>query len=219
MKKTINGILVMLCLITSGFAVSSCEDSDSYLADLLRNRDWQGYIGAYYQDRWGITGNEYQTVMRFTSSDAWATSGRGEELDYNTNPRYRNSYAYCTFKWFIVDGEITLIYDDSLWEPIYIVDYRLTSTRFSGYIYDGTNRHIEFALTNEYYDDWGYYRRGNGGYGDFSNPRYRAPERQVEQTDSVPFIDRSAFCVTDDGTQGRSILSGEFARAFLRQQR
>ena len=214
MKKTINSILMMLCLITSGFAVSSCDDSDQYLCDLLRNRDWQGYIGTYYQDRWHVTGNEYCTVWRFTSSDAWATSGRGEELDYDVH--HRNSYAYCTFKWFIVDGELTLLYDDAVWSPYYIVDYSLTSSRFRGYIYEGSSRHIEFDLASQPYDDWYYYRNSNRGTGVYWSRGLR-PELDDAESAGEPFIDRSEFCVTDDGFHGVSVLSGEFAKAFIAQ--
>ena len=211
-KAKVTGIV--LTMLLTCFGLTGCDSDDQYLADLLRNRDWQGYIGTYYQDRWGITGEEFRTVMRFTSSDVWATSGRGEELDYSTYSS--NSYAYATFKWFIVDGEITLLYDDSVWDPIYILDYTLTSSRFSGYINDGTNRRIYFSLENSGYNNWSRYRDNRGAYGDFNRTHY-APSIGESGDDSVPFIDRTPFCQSDDGV-GRSVLSGEFARAFMARQ-
>ncbi|MBO7138966.1 MAG: hypothetical protein J6W19_00090 [Prevotella sp.] len=225
MKKTLS--CLVSCAICAAFtlALSSCDETDSYIAEQLRNRDWQGYIGAYYSDRWGISGDEYATVMRFTSRDSWYTSGRGEELDYSRYSRY--DYAYCTFKWFIVDGEITLIYDDDKWNPIYIVDYRLNGSRFYGYIWDGTNRRIQFDLENVAYNDWGYYNcNRTGGYGTFSNQHYyHSREAQAFSEDEDGLITMKAEPLVIDRTEqvrqesgepeAVSILSGIFAEKFM----
>lgn len=226
MKKALS--YLVYCTICAAFSLvfTSCDETDSYLAEQLRNRDWQGYIGAYYQDRWSISGDEYATVMRFTSRDTWYTSGRGEELDYS---RYsRNDYAYCTFKWFIVDGEITLIYDDDKWNPIYIVDYRLNDTRFYGYIWDGTNRRIQFDLENVAYNDWGYYNGSKGGHGSFSNQNYYhsrqaktldGDDRLLYMGNEPLVIDRTEQVRRESGEpEAVSILSGIFAERFLEQQ-
>lgn len=207
MKKIYAYTKTLFVAMMAVMALTSCETDDHYLAEQLIDRDWQGYLGTYYQDRWGISGQEYRTVMRFVSRDSYATSGRGYELDYRTSS-WREDYAYCTFKWFIVDGEITLIYDDDKWSPIYIVDYRLTGATFDGYIYDGSDRRIVFEFDNVPFDDWGYYTRGGYGgynYGDFTHQNYyRAPAatRGNEPADSasVPYINN-----------GKSILSGVFA--------
>ena len=228
MKKTLSRLVSCAICAALTLVFTSCEKTDSYIAEQLRNRDWQGYIDAYYQDRWGISGDEYATVMRFTSRDSWYTSGRGEELNYS---RYsRNDYAYCTFKWFIVDGEITLIYDDDKWNPIYILDYRLNDSRFYGYIWDGTNRRIQFDLENVAYNDWGYYNRSAGGYGTFSNQHYyRSREAQAPIGDddtllSTPQSDATEPLVIDRTEQVRqqsgepeavSIVSGIFAEKFM----
>ena len=224
MKNTLSRLVSCAICAAITLVFTSCDKTDSYLAEQLRNRDWQGYIGAYYSDRWGISGDEYATVMRFTSRDSWYTSGRGEELNYN---RYsRNDYAYCTFKWFIVDGEITLIYDDDKWSPIYIVDYHLSDTRFYGYIWDGTNRRIQFDLENVAYNDWGYYNRSTGGYGSFSHQNYYHSRQGMtfgEDEDSL-LLESNEPLVIDRTEQVRqmsgepeavSILSGIFAEKFL----
>lgn len=207
--------LIIALMAMTVFTSCSTNDEDGYIASTLRNHDWQGYIEAYYQDRWGITGSEYSTVMHFSSKDAYYTSGRGEELDFNINSP-RANYAYCTFKWFIVDGEITLIYDDSKWSPIYIIDYRLNSSVFQGYIYDGSNRRIQFSFENAgAYNDWGYYNNGRyGGYGDFSNQNYYWSRTRAAEgiADSVPFIDRTEQARQESGEPDAvSILSGVFA--------
>ena len=224
MKKTFFQFPLILSAVVAILSLCSCEKTDSYIADQLRNRDWQGYIGAYYSDRWGITGDEYATVMHFTSNESWYTSGRGEELDYSRLSR--NDYAYCTFKWFIVDGEITLIYDDSKWDPIYIIDYSLTDSRFQGYIYDGSNRRIQFDLRNEGYNDWGYYKGNKGSYGDFSDQRYYRSRELKELLDSTSdaadaplVIDRTEQARLESGEPDAvSIVSGIFAEKAVRNQ-
>lgn len=84
MKKT---FLFMVLAATVLTAFTGCDKEDDYIAQQLRAGDWQGYVGAYYSDRWGLSGTEYATVMRFTSRGNYYTSGRGEELDYDTRFR------------------------------------------------------------------------------------------------------------------------------------
>ena len=130
MKTVFNYTRIMFVAMAVMAVFTSCsKDDDGYIAAVLRNSDWQGKITEYYQNRWGISGSEYSTIMRFESEDAHYTSGRGYELDYKTSSPQEN-YAFCTFKWFIVDGDITLIYDDDKWNPIYIVDYQLRNDSF-----------------------------------------------------------------------------------------
>jgi hypothetical protein len=182
MKKMYSYTKLMVVALMAMMAFTSCsEGEDSYIASTLRNHDWQGYVSEYYQSRWGFTGAEYSTVMHFQSRDAYYTSGKGYELDYNTdNPK--DNYAFCTFKWFIVDGDITIIYDDSKWEPVYIVDYELNSTRFYGSIYNGTDRKIRFSLESTTFEDWDYYNmRGNRDF----NVSYHARELAEEDGVSV----------------------------------
>ena len=217
MKKIFTYTMMALIAMTM---FTSCDD-DGYIADTLRNRNWQGYIDIYYNSRWGLSGDEYATVMLFTSNDSFYTSGRGREVDYNTRSPYKD-YAYCTFKWFIVDGEITLIYDDDRWKPIYIYDYDLYSTRFRGYIDDGTNRNIYFDLVSrEDYDGWGYYDT-TGGYGDFvyQNHYYsrEAPAEDfeyVKEMKELKVIDRTELVREATGiSDAVSKASGSFAEAM-----
>ena len=190
MKKLLSGIMMLATTLAAMTSLSSCEEEDDYIAQKLREGDWQGYIDTYYSSRWDLRGNTYATVMRFTSKGSYYTSGRGEEVDYDTRSPY-NDYAYCTFKWFIVDGDITLIYDDDKWTPLYIVEYGLTESRFSGYIRDISNRRIRFDLENTTYNDWGRYGR-IGGYGDFEHQNwYRSRTNMADTSEAVPFLDRT----------------------------
>ena len=164
--------MMFVAMMTMVVFTGCSKDEDGYIASTLRSSDWQGVITEYYQNRWGINGSEYSTVMGFESKDAYYTSGRGYELDYKTSSPKEN-YAFCTFKWFIVDGDITIIYDDDKWHPTYIVDYQLNSNSFYGYIYNGSDRKIQFDLQKTTFTDWEYYRKR--GIQSF-NVEYYAPK-------------------------------------------
>lgn len=215
MKKIFTYMMTAIVAMTM---FTSCESDDHYLAETLMNRDWQGYLETFYYDRWGLSGKEYNTVMRFEGVDNYATSGRGYELDYRINS-WRDDYAYCTFKWFIVDGELTLIYDDNLWQPIYIVEYHLTSSNFYGRIDDGTNRKIQFDFVNEYFEDWSYYGRGSyGNYGDFRY--YNGREMKMDDFDATAeqplVLDRTELARQQSGVSDAvSVASGCFAKAMM----
>ena len=215
MKKFLSRMMLLATMAAAMTTLASCETEDDYIAQQLRSGDWQGYIGAYYSDRWGISGSTYATVMRFESRGEYYISGRGYELNYNVNsPHY--DYACSSFKWFIVDGEITLLYDDDVWTPIYIVDYSLGSTWFRGRIYTPSRQRIQFEFENVAYDDWDYYRNGHyGSYGDFGNPRYFHSRTDVDRGGDVPFLDRSDIARENSGeSDAFSVASGEFAKAI-----
>ena len=215
MKKTLSLIMVLATIMATTTAFTSCEEEDDYIAQKLREGDWQGYIGDYYYDRWGISGRTYATVMRFESKGSYYTSGRGYELNYNVNSP-RRDYACSSFKWFIVDGEITLLYDDDVWTPIYIIDYSLGSSWFHGRIYTPTNQRITFEFENVAYNDWDYYRNGHyGNYGDFKDQRYFHSRTKDAEAEGVPFLDRSAIAREKSGEPDAvSIASGVFAEAM-----
>ncbi|MBR6375921.1 MAG: hypothetical protein IKR91_06790 [Alloprevotella sp.] len=215
MKKIFSRIMMLATMMAAMTTFTSCEEEDDYIAQQLRNGDWQGYVGAYYSDRWGISGSTYATVMRFESRGEYYTSGRGYELNYNVNsPHY--DYACSSFKWFIVDGEITLLYDDDVWTPIYIIDYSLGSSWFRGNIYTPTNRRIQFEFENVAYSDWDYYRNGHyGNYGDFGDPRYYHSRTAPSDIEEVPFLDRTDIAREKSGDpEAFSVASGEFAKAI-----
>lgn len=215
MKRILTTIITVTMAMATLVTLTSCEEEDDYIAQQLRQGDWQGYIGAYYSDRWGISGSTYATVMRFESRGSYYTSGRGYELNYNVNSPHRD-YACSSFKWFIVDGEITLLYDDDVWTPIYIVDYSLGSSWFRGRIYTPSNQRIRFEFENIAYSDWDYYRNNRyGNYGDFDDPRYFRARALDRALDSVPLLNRTEHVRQLSGQPDAvSICSGEFARAM-----
>lgn len=217
MKKFFSYFMMFATTMVAMTTLTSCEEEDDYIAQQLREGDWQGKIGEYYTDRWGISGNSYATVMRFESRGSYYTSGRGYELNYNIYSPHHD-YACYSFKWFIVDGDITLLYDDDIWTPIYIVDYSLSYSRFRGNIYTPTNQHIRFDFENLAYDDWDYYRSNRdryGNYGDFENQNYFYARSAEAEANAIPVIDRTEIARQRSGEpEAISIASGVFAEAM-----
>ena len=207
--------MMLAMMMAAMTTLTSCEDEDDYIAQQLRNSDWQGYIDTYYSSRWNLSGNTYETVMHFESRGEYYTSGRGCEVDYDTRSPYSN-YAYCTFSWCIVEGNVILIYDDSQWNTTWIRDYRLTSTNFYGYIDDGSNRRIRFDLVSTSdYSDWGRYNT-NGGYGDFQNQNWFHSRTTTPVENGMPFLDRTDFARENSGEdEAVSVASGTFAKAMM----
>ncbi|MCR4602173.1 MAG: hypothetical protein K5683_01395 [Prevotella sp.] len=208
MKKIYTYLFMLLMTVTAAMTFTSCETDDQYEADVLVAGDWQGYLGTYYYDRWGLSGNTYETVIHFCTSGYGATSGRGYEVDYDTRSPFYD-YAYCEFTWSVVNGIITLIYDDSMWYPVYISDYTLSHDYFAGYMNDGTRRDIRFKLANVNFRYWDTYRGYYDGYYDdgyyYNDGYYYARTRSADSTavatDSIPVVNN-----------GKSIMSGAFVK-------
>ena len=217
MKKFYTRIMMLAMMMAAMTTLTSCDDEDDYIAQKLRDSDWEGYIDTYYSSRWSLSGNTYETAMHFESRGEYYTSGRGCEVDYDTRNPY-SDYAYCTFSWCIVEGNIILIYDDSMWNTVWIRQYNLYGGHFYGYIDDGTNRNIKFDLASANAYDWNPYG-SVGGYGDFSNQNwFRARTRAAEgmkETDDVPFLDRTDIARQESGeADAMSQASGIFAEAM-----
>ena len=202
MKKMYTYLMMVLMLSMATTTFTSCETEDQYEADVLIAGDWQGYLGAYYYDRWGLTGNTYETVSRFCANGNGVTSGRGYEVDYDTRSPF-NDYAYCEFSWSIVNGVITLLYDDSMWYPVYITNYSLYRDYFAGYINDGTRRDIRFKLENVNFGYWDTYRSyyDDYYYDDYYYSRTRSADSTNVTADSIAAV-----------SKGKSIASGAFAK-------
>ena len=201
MKKMYTYLMMVLMLSMATTTFTSCETEDQYEADVLISGDWQGYLGAYYYDR-GLTGNTYETVIRFCANGNGVTSGRGYEVDYDTRSPF-NDYAYCEFSWSIVNGVITLLYDDSMWYPVYITNYSLYRDYFAGYINDGTRRDIRFKLENVNFGYWDTYRSyyDDYYYDDYYYSRTRSADSTNVTADSIAAV-----------SKGKSIASGAFAK-------
>ena len=180
--KKLRTIITVMIFSFVGFSFVGCDDDLDDIFDDFENIDeanalygtWEGYLGTFYHDRWGIGGDDFITTIRFDKPLYGSTSGRGYEVDrYMDDPR--GDYYYCEFSWMINRGEIVIIYDDDIYAPVYIYDYRLTGRRFSGYMDDGTNKEIKFDFRYVSHFDWGIY---------FASPRNGA-KGSIERTDSI----------------------------------
>ena len=208
MKKMYTYLLMVLMLSMATTTFTSCETEDQYVANILIEGDWQGYLGTYYYDRWGLTGNTYETTIRFCGNGNWATSGRGYEVDYDTRSPF-NDYAYCEFSWSIVNGVITLIYDDSMWNPVYITNYTLYNDYFSGTINDGTRRDIRFRLKNVNFGYWSTYSSYYDGYYDGYYDDYYYSRTRSAEADSTVAAPADSLPAAGNG---KSIAKGAFKK-------
>ena len=84
--------------------------------------------------------------------------GWGYEVDYDMYSRY-DDYYYCEFEWDIYKGSIRIRYADS-WNDVYVRDYSLSSSYFTGYMDDGSSKDIVFKLNYDSRFDWSYWTRG-----------------------------------------------------------
>ena len=148
--------LLAMAMITM-MTMTSC---DADLEDRMEARTlegtWTGYIDNYYYDRWGLTGTNYRTAFYFERENAYG--GWGYEVDYDLNSRY-SDYYYCEFRWDIYKGNIRIRYADS-WNDVYVRDYSLSSSYFTGYMDDGSSKDIVFKLNYDSRFDWSYWTRG-----------------------------------------------------------
>lgn len=153
---------IAICFASLGL-FTSCEDDAQEVAYTLEG-SWTGYIDTYFEDRWGVTGDEYRVTFTFMRNDGYdyddLTSGYGYETGYNVNDRYQECYQ-SRFNWFVDNANggpvITIRYTDDPWNPVYIYDYSISGSRFYGYMDDGTNREIQFDLRydgNFNYNNW-----------------------------------------------------------------
>lgn len=162
MKKT---IYTLAAVAMAAVTLSSCEDEN--IAGTLSGpfcKTWEGTISTYYEDRWGLAGDDFSTVIAFYSDDYYLTRGTGSEVDYDINDPY-GSYWYSDFEWRVSNGVIELRYADTDYAPVYIYDYNLGDWYFSGYMDDGTNKDIVFDLRARGEFNWdpyyyGYYLPG-----------------------------------------------------------
>ncbi len=157
MKKIYTFSLMALLAVLTLTTFSSCMTEDEMIAYDLSG-EWEGYMGEDYYSYWGYegTGREYDTIIRFYrkgySYSRGATSGYGEQVDYDP---YHNDYRHREFLWSVGGGRIRITYDTG--EVIYIYDFNINSSRFTGYMECGTYRSIYFDLYKTSSNRWDSY--------------------------------------------------------------
>ena len=186
MKK----IFTLITMAVLALTFAACDNryyddyyrgSDYYDSDdaFVLEGTWTGFIETYMYDRFGKTGNDYRTTMYFERENAYG--GWGYEVDYSLRSRYQD-YYYCEFRWEVVGGDICVRYADS-WNDVWIYPSRLTATRFSGTMFDGTSRDIYFDMVYDGNFDWAPYRYYAPTRGAGETPRYHASGEFAKKTD------------------------------------
>lgn len=157
MKRTVyNYAMLALMAAMTMTLFNSCMTEDEEIAYDLSG-EWEGYMGEDYYSYWGYEGGRnYDTCIRFyrqgSSSYRYGdTYGSGEQIDYA--PGYGSRYR--SFNWEVYRGEIRLSY--STGEVVYIYDYSINGSRFSGYMDCGRSKEIRFELYKTTNFDWDYY--------------------------------------------------------------
>lgn len=157
MKKIKTYMMMALFAVLTMTTFTSCLTKDEQIAYDLSG-EWEGYMGEDYYSYWGYegTGREYNTIIRFYrkgySYTRGATSGYGEQVDYDP---YHDDYRYRDFTWSVAGGRIKLAYDTG--QLVYIYDYEISSSRFTGYMDCGSYKEIYFNLFKTSSDRWNRY--------------------------------------------------------------
>ena len=145
-------------LLGALFLFASCdryywyEDRDDEIGYAVSGH-WFGDLDMYNS----YTGERAQgSEIEFYHSNWGYYRGTGVEIDYYYRARPVTNY----FDWEVRDRALYLYFDDPDLDCV-IVDYRLSSTYFTGYIegYDGYRTRFSLRSYDRYWDDYGY-----GGY-------------------------------------------------------
>ena len=161
MKKFFGYITMAVLALTT---LTSC-DKDVLEAYTLQGQ-WAGYIDAYYRNRWGMVGSNYETVIYFNRTHS--TRGDGYEVDYDLNDP-RGSFYYSTILWEVRNGVIYIDYPEDRYADgsiygVNIYEYHLDDYYFNGYMDErrGSYKNIRFSLRYRGNFDWEYYRSHSG---------------------------------------------------------
>src|SRR3712207_7694389 len=90
--KKLTTILAMTLMAVMTMTVFVSCDVDDEIGNTLSGT-WTGRISTYYEDRWGLVGNDYRTTITFYQD------GTGEEVDYrseeHTSELQSRQYLVC----------------------------------------------------------------------------------------------------------------------------
>ena len=154
MKKLLYHSALCLGLLCCGMlTLTSCDEDIADAVDL--SGEWEGNMGMYYTDDYGITYDAHNTYIAFYPDYEYATHGYGEEIDYFLE-RSRCPIYYQNFyiEWRIRDQVLYLTYPGAPELDIALYDYRFikSRTRLLFTIHD-----VPYELrklSDFYHDDW-----------------------------------------------------------------
>ncbi len=159
MKKIYSWTLVLITVLTAGFALTSCDD-DLMQANTLSGQ-WRGNFGMYYTDKFGYEWDADYTVIEFYNN-GWGASGTGQQCDYYLRGPY--AYQYYKFNWSIKNGYIYLTYPGAHELDATIYDYRMSYNTFSGYFGDSNSTFTLYKYDDFRWDSYSGYGNYYGNY-------------------------------------------------------
>ena len=185
MKK----MFTMLMMAMMALAFTSCEDE--YIANTLEGT-WKGnmYISTYWGD---YTYDATYTEITFLRDPYTYSSGSGYWVDYYSNAPW--DYVANHIDWTVNNGVIKVYFIEE-GSTIYISNYHLNSSRFTGTINDG-GKPVDFDLYNvshpyTYWDDYYW------GYDSWNDDYYWARTRGAAATDSTNNVEKPKRFVNPD---------------------
>lgn len=184
MKKIYSTLTMMMVALTTLTAFTSCDDDIDQAMAL--SGEWTGDFGMYYEiedpytGRW-ISFDASQTDLVFYPEYEYATYGTGKQIDYYRYGPYKYQYYY--FNWRVRNGIVYMEYPYDPGLNVAINDYRMSSTRFTGWIGDvkfSLYKMRDFYNWGDYYGDYGYGWNDGWYWDDYYYSKGRDGKRSVE---------------------------------------
>ena len=135
---------------------TSCQELEDYNQSITLSGQWTGDFGMYYDYEYRghlLTFDSYDTDIVFYPEFGGATYGYGKQVDFYKQGPYTHIYHY--FDWDISRGIVRLRYKSEPSLNCDIYDYRMTSSRFTGY-FGGSNSSFSLVKIADYYN-WAVY--------------------------------------------------------------
>lgn len=174
----------MMVALTTLTAFTSCDDDIDQAMAL--SGEWTGDFGMYYEiedpytGRW-ISFDASQTDLVFYPEYEYATYGTGKQIDYYRYGPYKYQYYY--FNWRVRNGIVYMEYPYDPGLNVAINDYRMSSTRFTGWIGDvkfSLYKMRDFYNWGDYYGDYGYGWNDGWYWDDYYYSKGRDGKQSVE---------------------------------------
>jgi len=180
--KKITSLLAMIMLAMVPFTLTSCDEDDDIIADVLWGT-WEGNM--YVTNEWnGHTYHSSRSIIQFDKDPYDYASGTGYWIDYYSNAPWDYFASHIT--WSVRDENI-LIYSREDDAYFYIHNYSLSENYFQGEIEDEFGGWQSFRLrktSSPYWDgfDWGW-----GPYSNYVNKKNAKPAASFDsKSDNLP---------------------------------
>lgn len=151
-------------LFATMLLMTSCKDDEGRdpqeISKILVNYDWQGYQDAYKKQGsgWIDNGERTYNVLRFNGVGTNPQSGTGYLLQFE-NEFKNNEPEAVKISWRIEDGQITIEYDKTGWQGVYINfnDAEIYGDTFRGDMFDRYDHKYTFKFSKQTYSNWDKY--------------------------------------------------------------